>query len=99
MYVVQATFQAKPGKAQELIDKFAAVAPHLADAGVKHHRILVDHIADFWTVIYEATVEDLDAYFSSVTNPKIREGMAGYMDLVQSGHRRVYRIAAGAPTP
>lgn len=94
MYVVQATFQAKPGKAQELVEKFTAIAPHLAEAGVKEHRVLVDHIADFWTVIYEATVEDLDAYFSYTTNPAIRAGMAGYMDLVQSGHRRVYRIAA-----
>jgi hypothetical protein len=94
MYVVQATFQAKPGKAQELVDKLAAAASPMADAGVKQQRVLVDHIADFWTVIYEATVEDLDAYPSYLKDPKVRESMGGYLDLVQSGQRRVYRIAA-----
>jgi hypothetical protein len=94
MYVVQATFQAKPGKAQALVDRLAAAASPMADAGVKHQRVLIDHIADFWTVIYEATVEDLDAYLSYLKDPKVREIMGGYLDLVQSGQRRVYRIAA-----
>jgi hypothetical protein len=93
MYVVQSTFQAKPGKAQALIDRFTAAAGELSGVAVKDHRVLVDHIADFWTVIFETTVEDLDAYFTAVANPKARETMAGYMDLVQSGHRRVYRVA------
>lgn len=94
MYVVQSTFQAKPGKGQALVEKFTAAAPVMAKAGVKEYRLLVDHIADFWTIIFEATVEDLDRYFEAVSQPELREGMAGYTDLVQSGHRRVYRVAA-----
>jgi len=96
MYVVQSTFQAKPGKGQALVDKFVSVLPQLTAVGVKSHRVLVDHIADFWTVIFEATVDDLDVYFAHVSDPKVREGMAGYTDLVQSGQRRVYRVAAGS---
>ena len=94
MYVVQSTFRAKPGMGQALVDKFSGAAPALAAGGVKSYRLLVDHIADFWTVILEVTVEDLDKYFAAVGDPKLREGMAGYADLVQEGHRRVYRIAA-----
>jgi hypothetical protein len=92
MYVIQATFQAKPGKAQALIDKLVAASQHLEDPGIKGHRVLVDHIADFWTVIFEATVEDLETYFSVVAKPAIREAMGGHVELVQGGHRRVYRM-------
>lgn len=94
MYVIQSTFQAKPGMGQALVDKFTVSGPMMAAGGIKAYRLLVDHIADFWTIIFEATVEDLDSYFAAVSNPKMREGMAGYADLVQSGQRRVYRIAA-----
>ncbi len=94
MYVVQSTFQAKPGKGQALADTLAGASSMMAAAGVQEYRILVDHIADFWTIIFEATVEDLDSYFAAVGDPKTREGMAGYTDLVQSGNRRVYRIAS-----
>jgi hypothetical protein len=94
VYVVQATFQAKPGKAGDLVAKLEAASSPMADAGVVHQRVLVDHIADFWTVIYEATIEDLDAYLTNLKDPRVREAMAGYMDLIQSGQRRVYRVAA-----
>ena len=71
MYVVRDTFRTKPGKANALIEKFTAAAPHLAGAGVKGHRILVDEVADYWTVDFESTVEDLESYFA------FRENTAG----------------------
>ena len=33
MYIVQETFNAKPGKARELVKKFKAAAPYLEAAG------------------------------------------------------------------
>ena len=92
MFVVQDTFQTKPGKAGELIDKFKAAMPHL-ETGGGSHRILVDHVADYWTVIIESTVEDLDTYFTFPDNEEMRAAMEGYMDLVVGGSRRVYRVA------
>ena len=64
MFVVQDTFKTKPGKANALVEVFTATAPHLAADGVQGHRVLVDHVADYWTVIFESTVEDLDTYFA-----------------------------------
>ena len=93
MFVVQDTFKTKPGKANALIEVFKAAAPHLSADGVHTHRVLVDHVADYWTVIFESTVEDLDMYFAFTENEAAREAMAGYMDLVVSGSRRIYRMA------
>ena len=53
----------------------------------------MDHVADYWTVIFQSTVEDLDMYFAFTENEAAREAMAGYMDLVVSGSRRIYRMA------
>ena len=92
MFVVQDTFKTKPGKANALAKVFAAAAPHFAADGVHAHRVLVDHVADYWTVMFESTVEDLDTYFAFTENEAAREAMAGYMDLVVSGSRRIYRI-------
>lgn len=92
MFVMKNTFKAKPGKAGELVEKFKAAAPYLAADGV-HHRILVDHVADYWTVIVESTAEDIDAFFAFRDNEAARDAMAGYMDLVVEGNRRMYRIA------
>ena len=95
MYVMQATFRAKPGKAQALADKLAAVSRKASDSGVKAPRVLIDHVADFWTVILEASFEDLDEYFAVISRPEVRAEMDGYLDLVESGNRRLYRVVAG----
>ena len=93
MYVVRDTFRTKPGKANALIEKFTAAAPHLAGAGVKGHRILMDEVADYWTVVFESTVEDLESYFAFRENTAAGEAPSGYMDFVESGGRRIYRVA------
>ena len=93
MYVVRDTFRTKPRKANALIEKFTAAAPHLAGAGVKGHRILVDEVADYWTVVFESTVEDLESYFAFRDNTAGGEALSGYMDFVESGGRRIYRVA------
>lgn len=92
MYVMKNTFKAKPGKADALIEKFKAAAPHLAADGVEH-RILVDQVADYWTVIVEAKADDLDAFFAFRENEAAREAMSGYMDMVVEGNRTIYRVA------
>ena len=93
MYVVRDTFRTKPGKANALIEKFTAAAPHLAGAGVRGHCILVDEVADYWTVVFESTVEDLDSYFAFRENTAAGEALSGYLDFVESGGRRIYRVA------
>ena len=95
MYVMQATFKAKPGKAQALADHISAAAGAISsDQRVKGWRVLIDHVADFWTVVFEASFEDLDDYFAVVSQPEARAAMEGYLDLVESGGRRLFRLAA-----
>ena len=93
MYLVQDTFRAKPGKANALIEKFTAAAPHLKAQGIRELRMLVDEVADYWTVISEVVVDDLDSYFAFRENEAAREAMSGYLDFIESGGRRIYRIA------
>ena len=95
MYVVRNVFQARPGKAKELVAKFKAAAPHLAAAGIRNTRILTDVAAVFWTVEVEAEVDSLQDYIGGLESglsPAAREAMAGYMELVQGGRRVIYRI-------
>lgn len=49
---------------------------------------------DFWTVIFEARCSNIDAYFEAISTPGVRDAMAGYLDLVESGDRRVFRVVA-----
>jgi quinol monooxygenase YgiN len=94
MHVIQATFRAKPGKAQEMADKLAAAAANLVGEQVTEYRVMVDHVADFWTVIFEARCSNIDAYFEAISAPGVRDAMAGYLDLVESGDRRIFRVVA-----
>ena len=94
MFVMQATFRAKPGKAQALADKLSAAAAHIVGGEVTGYRVMIDHVADFWTVILEATLTSVDAYFEAISAPGARDAMAGYLDLVESGDRRAFRVVA-----
>jgi hypothetical protein len=94
MFVVKDTFQAKPGQGTALIEKFKNTFAQLQADGIKSQRVLVDVVATYWTVILETEVEDLDAYFAIADDPAAREGMAGYMDHVVGGERKVFKIAA-----
>ncbi len=94
MYVMQATFRAKPGKAQALADKLTAASGKIGDARITGTRVLVNYVADFWTVVFEASFENLDAYFAGIARPEVRAEMDGYLDLIESGNRRLYRVVA-----
>lgn len=95
MYVMQATFKTKPGGAQVLADKLAAAADAVSsDARLKAWRVLIDQVADFWTVVFEASFEDVDDYFAVISLPEARAEMDGYLEVVESGGRRLFRLAA-----
>ena len=52
--------------------------------------------APFWTVVGILEVESLDQFFALMqkagANEEARKIMAGYHDLVQSGHREIYKL-------
>jgi len=96
MYLVRDIFNAKPGKAKDLVAKFKEMAPYMNEMGMKGMRVMTDAVADYWTVVAESEVESLDAYFDmgrrERDNAKVGEIMQGYMDLVEGGRREVFRI-------
>ncbi len=96
MYVVRNVFRTHPGKAKELVKKFQAAAPHFKRIGISNTRVLTDAVAGFWTVVHEVEVEDMNAFFNALESrapdEAIRTALAGYMDLVESGHREVFKI-------
>jgi len=96
MYVIRNVFKCKPGKAKAAIDKFKAAHALMSDMNLGE-RILVDEVASFWTVVVEVTVDDLAAFGQAMQDRGSREdvqsAMSGYMDLVDSGYREVFRVA------
>ena len=96
MLLVRNVFRTHPGKAKELVKKFQAAAPHLKAMGIKNMRVLTDAVAGFWTVVNEMEVEDMNTYFqileARAPNEALKTALAGYMDLIVSGHREVFKI-------
>jgi hypothetical protein len=97
MYLIRDVFQCKPGKAKQLAEKlratFASTEEH---DGFRNSRILVDVVARYWTVVWEAEIESLEQFERHMAGygarPEVQEAMAGYLDLVDGGHREIFRI-------
>lgn len=100
MILVRDEFQCKLGGAQEAVDRIKAQADLLQSQDViKRARVLTDLSGRFDTVIFEAEVESLDAYFAMMraafANPEFqtRNSAMGEMPQ-QSGSRSFYTIEA-----
>jgi heme-degrading monooxygenase HmoA len=97
MLLIRDVFRCKPGKAGELARRFKATVPSMeSEDGFRNCRVLVDYVADYWTVVLQAEVEDLARFEGHMQSfsarPEVRQALAGYMDLVEGGHREIYRI-------
>jgi hypothetical protein len=96
MFVIRNVFKCKPGKAKNVVEKFKAAHALMADLNLDD-RILVDEVADFWTVVIEVTVGDLDVFAKAMrergSNADIQAAMAGYLNMVDSGYREIFRVA------
>ena len=96
MFVIRNVFRCKPGKAKAVIEKFKVAHAMMNEAGFDE-RILVDEVADFWTVVVKVNVEDLAEFARSMqeygSREDIQAAMAGYMDMVDGGYREIFRVA------
>lgn len=97
MYVVRDTFRCKPGKARDVAAMFRKTLASMRDLdGMRNTRILTDVVSSYWTVVLESEVESLERFehhmATFATRPDVREALAGYMDLVEGGHREIFRI-------
>jgi len=95
MFVIRNVFKCKPGKAKNVIEKFRAALPMMQE--IANHRVLVDEVASFWTVVIETETEDLAAFEKLLRErgqrQDVQDAMAGYMDFVDSGYREIFRVA------
>ncbi|MBV9215023.1 MAG: hypothetical protein JO053_02515 [Acidobacteria bacterium] len=95
MFVVRNVFKCKPGQAKNVIGKFKAAHELMADT-IGKPRLLVDEVADFWTVVVEVEVKDIAKFEEALrergSRDDVKNAMAGYLDMVVSGYREVFRV-------
>jgi len=97
MFVIRDVFRCKPGKAKELVERFKrTVAVMERDDRFTNVRVMVDAVADYWTVVLEAdcaSLADFEHHLREFgARPEVQEAMSGYMDLVEGGRREIWRI-------
>ena len=93
MYVIRNVFKCKPGQAKNLIEHFQKSMVLMPEV---KHRVLVDYVADFWTVVLETETDDITGFEQQLAEygkrADVQEAMSGYMDAVESGYREIFRI-------
>ena len=99
MYIIREVLSCKPGKVRPLIDRFRTLSAAVQQMGHPPLRLLTDVSGEpFWTLIAEVSVETVDEFFTIeqtvMGNESVRNAMAGYHELVESGRREIYRIEA-----
>ncbi len=97
MYQIREVFQAKPGKAKDLVKMFKQAAPHFEKIqGIQRVNVLTDIVSTYWTVVVEMETEDIGDFFnnlrSATMSDEIKEIMKGYMDCVEGGKREIFMI-------
>ena len=101
MLLVRDIMYCKPGKVRPMVEKFLAMSKLNEKVGMPKMRITTDLTgARYWTVVAEMEVASLKAFedmFSSMNpnDPNMKEFdniMKGYHDLVEHGHREIYKI-------
>jgi capsule polysaccharide modification protein KpsS len=97
MYVIREVLHCKPGRVRPMVEKFRVLSNVLEEMGQEPLRLLTDAGGErFWTIVAEAKMERIDDFFAYeqklMENAEIRNTMADYHDLVESGRREIYRI-------
>lgn len=97
MLLIRDVFRCRPGKAAEVARRLQRTIPSSeAEDGFRHSRVLVDYVGPYWTVVLEAEADDLAQFEHHMrgyaARPAVRDAMGDYTDLVESGHREIFRI-------
>ncbi len=97
MYLVRDVFRCKPGKAKILAEMFKRTIPSMKELdGFRTCRVMVDAVAGYWTLVLETEVESFAQFEAHLetfgARPEVQAAMKGYMDLVDGGHREIFRV-------
>jgi hypothetical protein len=101
MLLIRDVFHCKPGKVKPLVEKSKKMAKLSEDNGMGKMKIMTDFCGDqYWTVVYEMEVTNLQEFedmmsgkgMSEEVGKEFEKIMEGYHDLVDHGHREIYKI-------
>jgi hypothetical protein len=97
MYLIREVFQAKPGKAKDLVKMFKQAAPHFEKTeGVRNIKVLTDIVSTYWTVVLESETEDIGGFItnlrSATMSDELKDIMKGYMECIEGGRREIFMI-------
>jgi hypothetical protein len=104
MLLIRDVFRCKPGKSAELARRLQQTIPSTeAEDGFRHSRVLLDYVGTYWTVVLEGEVDDLSQFEHHMrgyaSRPEVQRAMHGYTDLVEAGHREIFRILPPGEAP
>ena len=101
MLLIRDIFYCKPGKVRPMVEKFHKMSDLNEKAGMGRFRILTDFSGErYWTLVCEFEVASLSAFEEMMSGKGMTEEMGkefeklmvGYHDLVESGHREIYKV-------
>ncbi|HEU4828422.1 MAG TPA: hypothetical protein VFT04_04430 [Gemmatimonadales bacterium] len=101
MLLIREIFHCRPGKVRPMVEKFLEMGKLSEKAGWGKGRVMTDFSGDrYWTVISEFEVPSLQAFeemmagkgMTDEMNKEFERIMQGYHELVDHGHREIYRI-------
>jgi hypothetical protein len=102
MLLIREVFHCKPGKVRALVEKFSAMNKLQEKVGLGKMRLMTDLSGErYWTLVSEYEVPSMKAFEEMMqgmgqqdeeTTKEFESIMKGYHDLIDSGHREVYKI-------
>lgn len=97
MYLIREVFQAKPGRAKDLVKMFKLAFPHFEKDGMGNNmKVMTDIVSTYWTVMVESETDDIGGLFtnmrSATMSNELKDIMKGYMDCVEGGRREIFLI-------
>jgi hypothetical protein len=101
MLLIREVFHCRPGKVRLLLEKFQEMNRLMANAGQGNMRLLTDLSGErYWTLVAEFETPGLAEFetmmqgggMSEADTKEFERLMKGYHDLIDNGHREIYRI-------
>ena len=101
MLLIREVFHCRPGKVRPLLEKFQAMNRIMAKAGQGSMRLMTDFTGErYWTLVAEFETPGMAEFekmmqgegMSEADTKEFERLMEGYHDLIDSGHREIYRL-------
>jgi hypothetical protein len=95
MLLIREVFHCRPGKVRPLLEKFQAMNRIMANAGQSNMRLMTDFSGErYWTLVAEFETPGMAEFEKMMQGEGMSEAdtKEGYHDLIDTGHREIYRL-------